>query len=244
MTRDQQRVLSEVVPLLTAASGDELKQRDCTVLSRLFLQGADPLFLMEVCPEGFAYLCAALDLEPASGRDAIERAHVEGPGILLDGTGLPVDFLEEEDKDPHFKIPESWKREALWLLLASCSGTTEEGYAPSVSITERILCAAKSVAALTNYIAMLEECGRDPIERAIRIMRVYRSVSLELVDGIPTTNTDIGFYAAYKAGYLCAAVRQGDHTFFGTVPETTLAEQGITVDVEISPSYGFRRGRV
>lgn len=37
---------------------------------------------------------------------------------------------------------------------------------------------------------------------------------------------------------MCA-VKQGDLTFWGTVPETSLEEQGIVVDKVLSPQFGI-----
>jgi hypothetical protein len=58
-------------------------------------------------------------------------------------------------------------------------------------------------------------------------------------DGIPMAGSDIGFYIGYKQGYKVVGAQINDKVFYGTMPGTTLEEQGVQVDVQISPTYGY-----
>ena len=87
MHKDQKRVMDVALPAIATRIHDDTpaSERDCTVLNRLLVQGPDPLYLMETCPEEFARICQDLGLDVAAGRDAIESAHWQGPAVLLGG---------------------------------------------------------------------------------------------------------------------------------------------------------------
>lgn len=101
MHKDQKRIKGALLPrVMDRVFGtDPASERDCTILNRAFLQGPDPLFLMETCPTEFEDLCRLLALTVEEGRDAIEQAHWKGPGVLLEGTGLPHAGIRESDLD-------------------------------------------------------------------------------------------------------------------------------------------------
>jgi len=253
--KDQERLQEVFLPTLMdriVAEDDESAAADCTVMNRLFVQGPDPLFLMETNRPAFRDLCHDLALDHASGHDAIASAHVVGPGILLEGSGLPEDIHEVlgimRDHDGTLNIrelPEAWRREMLWLLLASCSECTEEGYSDDTSLIDRI-CAATEAA-----VKMSELTRDDDIEAlvgdAIRTLVEFRESTEFTPDplfGKPMTDQDHGFYIGYKLGHPCVAVDAGSLTFYGTPPTTTLEAEGVTVDKVLSPHFGivFPRG--
>jgi len=237
--KDQDRVRSALLPFLMdlTFSEDPAAVQDCTVLNRVLVQGPDPLLLALICPDEFKEICASLNLTEASGMEAIQSAHWRGPGILLEGQGLPLDF-----KGPFEDISGAWRREALWLFLASMSDCTEEGYGSGITLVERM----RRITRSTNRLSRLAY-GRtlgDIMFNALTAMRAFHTSTLMMPDanGVPVTNVDHGFYIGYKAGYKVVGVKAGNNTFYGTTPDTTLAEQGVKVDVNISESYGFVRG--
>jgi hypothetical protein len=239
MHKDQKRVKDALLPFLMdrVLAEDAVAERDCTVLNRAFLQGPDPLFLMETCPKHFTGLCDALGLPEESGRDAIEQAHWRGPGVLLDGTGLPFDFEGGSD------VPRPWKREALWLVLASLSDTTEEDYKEDITLVERLQRVCAAVAAFESTLTMFSERPVGPMEVALRALARFDAACEWKHDenGVPICEEDAGFYIGYKKGWKIAGVHHGDKTFFGTMPSTSLKAEGVEVDVLVSPQYGFRR---
>ena len=102
MHRDQKQVHNILVPLLTGRCLEEtpVAERDATMLNRAFLQGPDPLFLMEACPGPFAALCFRLDLDLAAGREAIERAHWQGPRAGCEYPECVCPFVHPHDSCP------------------------------------------------------------------------------------------------------------------------------------------------
>lgn len=240
--KDQQRVQNTVLPLLMALAneaGDGVAERSCTLINRLMTQGPDPLYLMETCPDEFAALCRALDLSLESGRDAIESAHWKGPGCLLEGQGLP------ERSQSYIDVPEAWRREALWLILAGRSDCTEEGYQDSVTVAERLQRANRAVGKLSRF-ALAAGAGRDrdlfdvmsEAESALRNFEVLTQHTLD-ERGFPHSEGDHAFYVLYKRGFQCVAVETPSLTFWGTTPDTSLSEQGVEVNKEISPQFGL-----
>lgn len=237
MHKDQKRVMEVVLPLIAVTIHDETpeSERDCTVLNRLLSQGADPLFLMEAAPADFAALCKDLSLTVEEGREAIENAHWQGPGILLDGTGLPDDFMEQDSSE---HVPLGWRQEALWLILAYCSDCVEDGYSEKITILERI---QRATAAAIKVSDIVSQHHVHPYEIALQSLAEFKENTPVTMDerGFPHTTEDHGFYVLYKQGYQCAAVDTPSMTFWGTTPYTTLAEQGVAVDKEISPHFGI-----
>lgn len=236
--KDQKRVQDALLPFVMdrVLSEDPAAVRDCTVLNRALIQGPDPLFLMETCPEAFEALCDHLNLPVEQGRDAIEKAHWQGPGVLLLDRGLPPKI------EPTDHIPVEWAREALWLILASMSDCTEQGYGGEISIVERLRRVATATSSMTMTTASLEaEDGMAPFRIAIEEMQKFVDTTsfTEDANGIPLTDVDHGFYVGYKRGFKAVAVKAGTLTFYGTTPDTTLEAQGITVDKSISPSFGI-----
>lgn len=243
MHKDQTRIKNVLLPLIMDAvlSADPKAERDCTVLNRAFLQGPDPLFLMETCPAEFTLLCRHLGLPESEGRDAIEQAHWRGPGVLLPPgeTGLPPDFIEASLGDMS-QAPLAWRREAVWLFLAAMSDTTEEDYKPEISLLERF---QRAMRAGQKFARVMDDPMTTPwVVADIALTKFLKTTVFTLDEaGIPHTDQDVGFYMAYKAGHPVAAVHYGDKIFYGTIPNTTLDDCGVTVDVKVSESYGFIR---
>jgi hypothetical protein len=257
--KDQKRVQEVVVPHLIGriVSEDPTAVRDCVVLNRLLVQGPDPLYLMETCPTRFAEMCDLLGLSVEDGRAGIESAHWQGPAVLLDGTGLP--FSIEEAKAKYLRTSGPWgqewalplkvKQEIVWLLLASFSDCTEEGYTEDMSITQRLRRATSAACAFDRVIAheMLpgaaipEVSTYNFVRAAIHAAKTFKDKSPLFLDkyGYPHTENDSGFFVAYKAGYHIAAVHTTGPTFWGTTPSASLAELPFKVGKEISPTFGL-----
>jgi hypothetical protein len=233
--KDQARVQSVLLPLVTdkvLAEDDSQAVRDCTVINRLFIQGADPLFIMEAAPVVFARLCEALGLDVDAGRKAIESAHWQGPGCLLDGTGLSGDPCDLST------LSEANRTEALWLVLAACSDCTEEGYGEDTSLTERV---QRGLAAALKVLDILAKPYRvlDAANASLRDFVATTEFTPDPRFGKPMSDQDHGFYVGYKQGHTCVAVQAGSLTFYGTVPSTTLEDEGVTVDKPLSPQFGI-----
>jgi hypothetical protein len=241
MHKDQERVRDALIPAIfdRVFGTDPASERDCTILNRAFLQGPDPLFLMEMCPLHFAELCEEIGIDPRDGRDAIEQAHWRGPGVLLDGQGIPFDA---DADDARFHSP-AWKREALWLVLAHVSDTTEEDYGKDITFLERMRKVTNAASQLGRLHALYLNGDVGAIDSALIALDKFNRDTLFTQDanGVPLTDQDAGFYVGYKRGMKVVAVHHGDKTFYGTTPDTTLAEQGVTVEVDVSPTYGFIR---
>lgn len=239
MHRDQKRVrdalLPQIMDIVTADTYDA--KRDCTILNRALLQGPDPLYLAETCPDDFEHLCAHLGVDPAVGLDDIARAHVDGPGALLDGRGIPLDAKPEGTF-----LPTKLRGEALWIILASMSDCTEQEYGPHTTIRERLSRCQDAATRLSFRVAEWDG-GNESAAEAFRLLTEMVASTTFTFDerGLPHAAVDHAFFVAYKLGHRACAVRAGDKVFWGTVPETTLDEQGLAVDVRISPSFGFVR---
>jgi len=235
MHKDQTRVKEIVLPLIATAIHEETPEaeRDCTVLNRLLSQGADPLFIMEAAPIEFEVLCDMMRVTVDEGRQAIENAHWMGPATLLgDGSGLDVDDLKWDCKQKRL--------EGLWLILAACSDSTEQGYTEETTILERVRRAFNAVSTLRGAMSLdgsvlnLDQFAQGKLRDFIE------STKFEVdEDGVPHATEDHSFYVLYKQGYKCVAVHTDGPTFYGTTPDTTLEEQGISVDKEISPHFGL-----
>lgn len=237
--KDQVRIQEVFLPHLAERLLDESPeaQRDCTVVNRLFIQGPDPLFLMEVAPDQFNSLCHTLRLDPEVGRQGIENAHWMGPACLLDGSGIPYDY-DGDGSD----LTEKQRQEALWLILAAVSDCMEDGYQKDVSLVVRMQRAVRATIRLDATIQADMNGFESIIEAAIYSMIQFRDTTTWRFDerGIPHSNQDHAFYIGYKTGYKIVAVTAPSGlVFFGTPPSTTLAEQGVIVDKMISPSFGL-----
>lgn len=236
MHKDQKRVMDVALPAIATRLHDDSPeaQRDCTVLNRLLIQGPDPLYLMESTPGWmFADLCTGLELDVDVGRDAIEKAHWQGPGVLLgNGKGMPTEGIADGD------IVTDWRREALWLVLASMSDCTEEGYSEETTLRDRIKRANAAVAKLAYHLAK----GDDLWALALKSLEKFNATTAFEVDakGIPHATEDHAFYVLYKQGYKCVAVHtDGGPIFYGTTPDSSLAAWGVEVDKELSPQFGL-----
>ena len=245
MHKDQKRVIADILPVIEAAAGSTDPQdiRDCILLNRVFNQGPDPLLIMEVCPEHFAGLCLRLGLTVEQGKEAIEAAHWQGPAVLLDGgTGIPsLSYIEVQDRQGYFKEV-AWRKEALWVLMASVSNCTEGGYEADVSLQERMQIVVKAGFALARLLDV-EDSSDRLIKRALAELKEFESTVTFTKDArypdVPHSDQDHAFYVGYRQGYSCVSVQSGTSTFYGTPPEHSLAEQGITVDKEISSQFGI-----
>lgn len=241
MHKDQKRIEEKLIPTLGALINrdDPEAVRDCTVLNRLLLQGADPLYLMETCPGAFEFLCNNLDLSEESGREAILLAHEQGPAVLLcEQGGIPVD-PDELTFQAQWGLNEKWRREGLWLLLASFSDCTEEEYNLEMTMLRRIQRATYSA---WKFQSLAGSCSPNLPWSALRIIKTFAHRCPITLDerGIPHVTKDEGFYIAYRAGHkVCAYDTPSGLIFYGTVPSTSLDEQGIKVDKKISEQYGL-----
>jgi len=245
MHKDQKRIKDVLLPQIVDAVHDDSPeaQRDCTMLNRMLIQGPDPLYLMEACPEVFEQLCNTLALTVEQGTQGVETAHWQGPGIFfVDGTGLDPSFMnptEEDGIDSIEDLPVHTRQEILWLILAGNSDCTEDGYGDKVSQLERIRRQATAISRLTWHC---RDESLDLIDHALDFMNeffVTANLSPDPKTGVAMSTADHGFYVAYKQGHKVAAVRAGSSTFYGTVPSTTLKEQGIPVDKVLSPHFGI-----
>jgi hypothetical protein len=264
VTKDQKRIAEFFLPLLTERTYSDKSESaglDATILNRAMLQGPDPLFLMETCPEQFARLCGVFKVDEAVGRDAIMKAHEQGPAVLLQGGGLPLWPENDDDLETDPATIAFWKIEALWLTLAVISDCTEGGYAPEVTLLTRFrratAVATKLEGLLCSYTTRNDngENGKNPDDvlpgahalrklvdmRIVGTVRDFIATTKFTFDerGFPHTDVDHGFYVAYKEGHKVCAVKQGGLTFWGTVPETSLEAQGIVVDKVLSPTFGI-----
>lgn len=239
MHKDQARLREKFVPFLMdrLVSDNPEAVEDCTVVNRLFIQGPDPLFVMATCPDEFRRLCILVGLTPDEGQEAITAAHWKGPGVLLEGTGL----------DPHLKwlddmetLPKAHRAEILWLLLASLSDCTEEGYQSEVGLKDRVRRAMKAGIRLRE---LLDEGGLELVGKACRAAEEFIRTTTFTPDprfGVPMSNHDHSFYVGYKQGHKCIAVQTpGGVTFYGTTPDSSLAAHGVEVDKEITPQFGL-----
>lgn len=242
MHKDQTRIQELVLPTIAARVVDTSPEaeRDCTVLNRLLSQGPDPMYLMEACPEVFRDLCKGLHLTIEEGREAIEKAHWQGPGALLEGTGIPL------EEDPNMAldmkaVPLAFRQEMLWLLMAGVSDVTEGGYKDETPLLDRIRFAHRAAGRMADLITTFSELTPCLISEAYNILEDFvDDTPYTMVDGFPHTHVDHGFYVLFKSGHKVVACHDpSGNIFWGTVPGTTLAEQGITVDKEISPSFGI-----
>jgi hypothetical protein len=246
MHNDQRRVKDIVLPLLATKihSPAFLDEKDCTVVNRMLTQGPDPLFLMEAAPTPFFVLRDALYLDDETARAAINLAHIRGPASLFEEgtTGLPW----EPRKGVALKEYTAHERaEMLWILLAFHSDCTEGSYKDDVTLKTRI---EKAIAAALRLQAFIPESytraerGAFLLEQVFFRLTDYRKTTRAWEDeeGHPHTEADHGFYVLYKEGHKCVACHdQGGSVFWGTTPDTTLKEQGVVVEKEITPHYGI-----
>lgn len=236
MHKDQARVKDTFLPHLMdrIISNDAAAVLDCTLLNRLCLQGPDPLFIMETCPDAFRQICHRVGLAEAEGRAAVEAAHTKGPGVLLDsGTGIDPDVVIT-DMVP---LSLSARQEILWLLLASCSDCTEGGYQASTSLAERI---RRAVGSCTRFTALTAYDSLVLAGKACTAAgRFFCGYTQDPRFDVPLFTEDIGFYVGFKMGFKVVAVQAGNNTFYGTSGTTTLADHGIVVDKALSPTFGI-----
>jgi hypothetical protein len=238
--KDQDRFGKVALPAfhrVAETEGDAVAERDATVMNRMFVQGADPLFLMEAAPSIFSRLCADLDLAEDVARSAVEKAHCMGPGSLLNG-GAGWDGQVGHG-------PESERCEILWLILASCSSLDENPYADDVSMTARLVDSVDFILKL-NEVAFGAASVHGHFGDLVRLAADTLAEFVENTEftpdprfGLPQANEDWGFYVGYKQGHPCVAVESGGLTFYGTTNATTLAAEGVTVDKELSPHFGI-----
>jgi len=249
MHKDQTRVQDTVLPTIAARIHDPSPEaeRDCTILVRLLVQGPDPLYLMETYPRSFSNLCVLLALSEDLGRKAIEAAHWQGPATLFEeGTlGMPLDrdavLLKVREMESLAVLPLGWRQEILWLLMAQCSDCTEEGYKEKTTLLERIQRATTAGGRLQDLtkLGMEEVC----IQAFRTLGDFIDKTPVETDDaGHPHTNVDHGFYVLYKRGHECVAVHTEKDIFWGTIPSTSLEEQGVQVDKLVSPQFGISFG--
>lgn len=235
--KDQKRVQNVVLPFFMAQAVEEHEDavRGCILLNRLFTQGPDPLYLMDTCPAEFTRLCELVGLSFEEGREGIEEAHWFGPGCLLGADG---GLSSDTTSHAFSELPKAWRKEILWLLLASVSDCTEEGYSEEVSIGDRI---RKATRAALNLAALIKRSPSALLGSALATYAEFDKDTPVTMDeqGFPHSEGDHAFYVLYKRGFKCVAVETPSLTFWGTTPDTTLEEQGVTVNKSISPHFGL-----
>lgn len=184
--------------------------------NRALQQGTDPELLRRTVPESVYTVAATLGLTPEQADNAITRAHRTGPGLL------PIDSADE------------W----LWLTLAKHSvDETNTPQEPAQVLAE----SARRIVAFERYAASMPNVEGDA--RAYRETIIARTQSIgtaPLGSGVPLYENDLGFYVAYRTGSPVAAVRTPEGlTLYGTNGSTTLADAGITVDKQLSDTFGI-----
>lgn len=245
--KDGRRVAEDLLPLMVAnfTTTDPVdkvmgKTDDASMLVRAYLQGADPLFIGLMVPDSVDLLEAVLlenadsDVEVMPG---IRKAHAMGPAALLTGAGWDG-TVEGYDPDLH-------GQEVAWLILASFSRPHEGGFGHDWSLTARLRDGFTQCRLFEEWLGRSRDMDYDldldeALLYAASCLEGYRRrLQYEFVNGIPTTDHDIGFYLGYKKGYPCVAVESKGMTFYGTPPSTTLEEQGVKVDKAITPHFGL-----
>lgn len=234
-TNDQKRCTEEVSPLVGGADPGS-----ATMLSRMFLQGADPLFIAKMAQNGVRLLAKFVGLTPHEVMVAIEGAHKMGPGIFESGEELGWNG-ELAHYEPHHAA------EVAWLVLAAFSHENEHGYTEE-SAEERMVLAFRHVLAFNSWadsVERVEDPKASVLEFASHKLAEFREATHfewdpdNYPESVPTTDVDIGFYIGYKKGFSAVAVKAPGMTFYGTASEHTLEEQGIVVDKMISPQFGI-----
>jgi hypothetical protein len=235
--KDQIRALETFFPRFAARIQNFGDNRDITVLNRLFEQGPDPLYLMETCPESFTRLCKNLRVEESVAREGIEKAHWQGPGALLVGTGVPFNAQFEGLIGTEHQV-NGFLQECVWILMASASDCTEHGYDATMPERQKIAIAQK--AAVKFYETSQWDRKQLLILIAAELKKMREAVTFEFDrNGRPHTTHDHGFYLGYKMGYIAVAVRSGPMTFWGSNGCDTLDGMGIKVDKKISEYFGI-----
>lgn len=232
-TNDQKR-MAEVAPLIEGADPSS-----ATMLSRMFLQGADPLFITKMAQNGIRLLAKFVGLTPREVNIWCEDAHKLGPGIFESGEEMGWNG-EPAHYEPHHAA------EVAWLVLASFSADNEHGYTDQ-SAEERMVRAFRYVLAFNSWadsVERMEDPKEGVLEFAAHKLAEFREAThfewdQNDPDSVPTTNVDCGFYIGYKEGFSCVAVKAPGLTFYGTTDSHTLEEQGVKVDKQITPQFGI-----
>ena len=238
MTTNDQKRMAEVLPLVEGADPGS-----ATLLSRMFLQGADPLFIAKMAPESIERLATILEITSHEVMVAIEGAHKMGPGIFESGEECGWNGDPQHYERHH-------AGEVAWLILAGCSHDNEHGFTEEVKPEARMLMAFDHV---RKFDRIMDENPTpefgwnhharilDIAKMALETFRAKTKFEWDDTDpeSVPTTDVDCGFYIGYKEGFSCVAVKAPGMTFYGTTAPHTLEEQGVTVDKLISPTFGI-----
>lgn len=182
--------------------------------NRLLNQGADPESLRKANPDAFRRIADTLGFSEEEGIEVIQKAHHLGPAALEDGG----------------------RDEILWLLFASIS--VDES--AKRNLADRLVQFGQAIESMNQ---MADETDEDLRMQALN----YKTDILEKIkpightpNGVPIYNKDLGFFAAYRSGIQAAIVQADDgYDVVGTTPDTTLAEQGLSAEKEISPHFGL-----
>jgi hypothetical protein len=182
--------------------------------NRVMNQGSDPESIRLTDTASFKKVCEKLELSEQEGIDAIQKAHRLGPAALEDGS----------------------RGEALWLLTASISVDETQ----KISFSERLL-------QFADALRQLKEMAETDLPKLLEQAKNYKDKVLKETspigrtpEGIPIYDKDLGFFAAYRSGIKAAIVQAKGYDAVGTTPDTSLAEQGLTVDKQLSPNFGLR----
>jgi hypothetical protein len=187
------------------------------LVNRIFNQGADPESIRLLEPEAFKKVAEILGLSEKDAIETIAVAHRSGPAGLTDNS----------------------KEEALWLLLASISDSEND----NTPVSERIKFFSDALSSLRGMSEM-------EFEDLIKLSKNYKEEIIEKVqpvsytaNGVPIYKDQLGFFVAYRQGLKAAMVDSGSRRMVGTTPDTSLEEQGLTVDKQLSPQFGIRMSR-
>jgi len=246
-TNDQKR-MAEVAPLIEGADPGS-----ATMLSRMFLQGADPLFIAKMAPEPLRILAKLVGTTPEEVMTAIEKAHTMGPGIFESGSEMGWNGYPE-----HYELRHAG--EVAWLILAGCSHENEHGFTEEQTAEDRMRLAFEHVMKFSNLMQSIwvlagesplyPKEGRTLSPRQVLLLEAKATLDSfrdktdfewdeDDNDSVPTTDVDCGFYIGYKEGYSCVAVKAPGMTFYGTTGNHTLESEGVKVDKQISPQFGI-----
>ena len=207
----REKVIAEIGVALEGARKEGLIDNEVAnlVTEALKLEGNEALFANRLISRG----SDPASLELAHSGEISEptmRAHQQGPGSL-----------SEEEKEP-------------WLILASAS--LDESAKADLPVTDKF---KQFHQALTWLETATDE---EKTEAAGKELQKILDIPFEdgEVGGVPMRvyTSDRGFASAYWSGEDFAAVKEGELTFVGS-KEKTLEEIGVTVDKQLSPTFGI-----
>ncbi len=184
------------------------------LINRLVNQGSDPESLRKVNPDAFKRIADTIGLSEEEAVKVIQKAHHLGPAVLEDGG----------------------RDEILWLLIASISADESA----KRNLADRLVQFGQAIERMNQMADKTDEDLRaQALNYKTEILEKIKPIS-HTPNGVPIYNKDLGFFAAYRSGIQAAIVQANDgYDAVGTTPDTTLAEQGLSIEKEISPHFGL-----